>query len=71
MLFQEREILRPVKSDTVFPTARNCCQLSAKRAVLPAEAMTWRRHHKLATRFCVLYSKYNENSDLKGSEPKI
>ena len=40
----EREVcgsnLGPVKSDTVLSTARHRCDISLKRAVLPAGALT-------------------------------
>ena len=55
--------LRPVKSDTVLPTARHHCDISSKGAVLPgrndAEMGPANSLHASA-----YYSKYNERFDL-------
>ena len=45
--------LGPVKSDTVLPTARHCCDFSSNEAVLPAGTMTGDGPRKLVTRFGV------------------
>ena len=45
--------LEPVELDSVLPTARDRCDISSKRAVLPAGAMTWRWPRQLVTRLGV------------------
>ena len=56
-------ILRPVKSDTVLPTARHRCDISLKRAALPRrnDAEMGPAHSLHASAY---YSEYNERFDL-------
>ena len=54
--------LGPVKSDTVLPTARHCCDISSKGAVLPGhnDAEMGPANSLHATAY---YSEYNERFD--------
>ena len=57
--------LGPVKSDTVFTTARHCCNISSKGA--GCCIASWLQDTKMGPRKLVaaLVDEYNESFDLK------